>query len=264
MLSVLLLFGCVQEEQPEENEMEQKLQELEEKVGDIEESVDELEEKVDVIEERVDEMENIEPVEAEEEQEEGFAYFSVTVQNVHDTQTLSPGVFVIHKPTASINYFGKTIPPELEPLVEYGNNTEFAEYIEGIEGVEAVYTIDEPIAPGESKTFTIKATTWKPRESYFSGIMMLVATNDGYALADNIALFTVGNGPRTSTTLANNYDAGTEENSPAGSGFDGGQPDPNRGEENIDNGTPTKPQRPVTNHPQISKTVMKVIVTPLN
>ncbi|MBN1170219.1 spondin domain-containing protein [Candidatus Micrarchaeota archaeon] len=264
LLSVLLVFGCVSEEPQQTNEMDEKLMELEQHIEDVEDSVEELKEKIGALEEKINEMENGEIAEAEEEKQEGFAYFSVTVQNVHDSQALSPGVFVIHKPAASINYFGKTIPEELRPLAEYGNHTVFSEYVKGLAGVEAVYTLDEPLAPGESRTFIIKSSTYRPRESYFSGIQMLAGTNDGYALASNIALFTVGNGPRASTTMAGNYDAGTEENSAPGSGFDGGQPDPDRGDENIGNGIPTIPQRPVTKHPQITNTVMKIIVVPVD
>ena len=246
--------------------MEERLGELEEKVSTVEGSVGDLEDKVEELQGQVEELQNGQQEEAappELVKEKGYAYYNVTVQNVHETYTLSPGVFIVHRPLTSIDYIGKTIPPELEPLVEYGNITEFRGYVEELEGVLGVYTVDKPLGPGENATFIIKASTYKPRETYFSGIQMIVETNDGFALANNIALFNVGNGPRSSTTSASNYDAGTEENSAVGSGFEGGQPDPSRGDENIDNGTPTDPYRPVTNNPQISKTVMKVTITAL-
>jgi len=63
----------------------------------------------------------------------------------------------------------------------------------------------------------------------------------------------------SSTTDAKNYDAGTEENAALGSGFEGGQPDPSRGEENIENGVPT--EEPVSMHPQLNETVMQVVIT---
>ncbi|MBU0527353.1 spondin domain-containing protein [Candidatus Micrarchaeota archaeon] len=261
----ILLFGCTQT--PESSEVDDKLEELEQKLESIEDNIEELEDKVEVLEEVVEEIQTTEPVaEVQEESEEvsdDVVQFKVTIQNVHSSYTLSPGVFVAHKPPASINYVGKVIPSELESLVEYGNNTEFYKYVSELDGVVAAYSIDEPIGPGESFSFKIAVPKDKPRETYFSGLQMIVETNDGFALVNNIALFTSGNGAKNSTTSAQNYDAGTEENSLVGSGFEGGQPDSSKGSENIDNGTPTSPYRPVSPHPQIPKTVMKVIVTPV-
>jgi hypothetical protein len=204
-----------------------------------------------------------EPVTVVEEAEDKTLYtFEVKIQNVHDTMTLFPGVFVAHKPPFSLDYIEKKVPYELIPLVEYGNTTEFYDYVRSQDGVVAAYQIDSPLAPGESTTFTLKVPRDKPRETYLSGIMMLAQTNDGYASVTNVALFTSGNGAKNSTTNAQNYDAGVEENSAVGSGFAGGQPDPEKGSENVDNGIQTTPQRPVTPNPQVSKTVMKVTVTP--
>ena len=264
-LVFVLLFGCTQTS--EGDEVNGKIEELEQKLDSIEDDVKELEDKVDELEEEVEEMQVAEPeVEVQEEVEapaDDVVQFKVTVQNVHSTYTLSPGVFVAHKPPASISYVGKLAPSELEPLVEYGNATEFYKYVSELEGVVATYSLDEPLGPGESTSFNIAVPRDKPRETYFSGLQMIVETNDGFALVDNIALFTSGNGAKNSTTNAQNYDAGTEENEPASSGFEGGQPDPSKGSENIDNGTPTSPQRPVSHHPQVPKTVMKVIVNPI-
>jgi len=241
LLSVLLLLGCAQPQQ--EAVIEDKMEELEEKIGEIEESVDVLEEKVEELEEKVEVLENGQLEEAEEEAEEkekGYAYYTVTVQNAHSNKSLSPGVFVVHRPLVSINYLGKSIPEKLKPLVEDGNHTPFKEYVEGLDGALSVYTIDKSLGPGENASFRIKASTYMPRETYFSGLQKIEGTTDGFALANNIALFTVGNGPKSSTTSASNYDAGTKEN----------------------DDTATSPQRPVISHTEISKTVMKVIVTP--
>jgi hypothetical protein len=264
ILSLILLLGCTAQ-QEETNGMEEKLGEIEEKVETIEEDVEQLEEKLEELEGEIEELKNgVVEVEEEEisEPAKGTTRFLVTVQNVHDSQNLSPGVFVVHKPPASINYFGKLAPPELEPLVEYGNHTEFKEYVEGLDDVLAVYTIDEPILPGENKSFIMDVSTYMPRESYLSGIQMATGSNDGYAMVSNIALFSVGNGPKSSTTNAQNYDAGTEQNKQLLSGFEGGQPDPSQGSENVDNGIPTDPQQPVIIHTQLTKTIMKVTVVP--
>src|SRR4030095_11512119 len=53
--------------------------------------------------------------------------FNVTVQNMHDSYSLSPGVFIVHKKLTSFNYFGKPSPAALEPLAEYGDTLPFAE-----------------------------------------------------------------------------------------------------------------------------------------
>jgi hypothetical protein len=188
--------------------------------------------------------------------------FNVTVENVHKSYTLSPGVFVVYKPPASINYLGKLIPPELEPLAEYGNPAPFAAYAENLIGVSSVHVITKPLAPGEKATFTVEVSKDRPRDTQLSGVMMVVQTNDGIALADAITLFTTNDVPLSSATNAQNYDAGTEENEWPGSGFSGGQPDPSKGEENIDNGDPSVPQRPMILHPQIPETAMKVTVVP--
>jgi hypothetical protein len=264
-LAFLLLLGCVQEP-AEEPTMEERLEALEERVVDVEERVEVVEECVEELEEEVEGLE----AEINESREEevvapppkGTVRFLVTVENVHGTQTLSPGIFMVHRPLVSFNFVGRMAPAELEPLAEYGNPLPFKDYVDGNLDVVAVYTIDDPLPPGEKKTFTMDISTYRPRENYLSGIMMATGSNDGFVLASNIALFDPGNGPKGSTTNALNYDAGTEENSALLSGFEGGQPDPTMGEENIANGVATVPPRPVTFHTQLTSTIMKVTVTP--
>ena len=265
LVLMIMLSGCTQqaEQSPETasklDELENKLEQLEDKVEVIEDNVEELGENVEEI---MNGENGTETTIAQAEDDEEIYSFVVTIENVHSTMTLSPGVFVAHKPPFSIDYINKKVPSEFEPLAEYGNNTPFYDYIDSQAGVVSRYLINAPLAPGESTSFTLTVPRDRPRETYLSGAMMLVQTNDGYAAVNNIALFTSGNGPKNSTTNALNYDAGTEENSAVGSGFGGGQPDPEKGSENIDNGTPSNPQRPVTPHPQVSKPVMKVTVTP--
>lgn len=266
MLSLLLLAGCLSQTADSDG-LEERLQELEGKVDHLEECMEDVEDKVETLEDKVESMENLTNVtlqaqEAVAPPPKGTTRFLVTVKNVHDTQTLSPGVFIVHKPPYSINYINKLAPPEFEPLAEYGNYTPFAAYVNKSSDVLGVHILDEPLAPGEEASFTMDVSTYMPRESYLSGIMMAMGSNDGFALAHNIALFNPGNGPKGSTTDAQNYDAGTEQNSPLISGFAGGQPDPSKGSENIDNGTPTSPQQPVIPHPQLVKTIMKVVVIP--
>jgi hypothetical protein len=262
LLVFLLISGCAQDSQV--TELEEKMQELEEKIESIEESVVEVEERVETLEYEMESLNNISNESKDDDETslppKGTVRFQVTIENVHDSQTLSPGVFIVHKPPYSINYIAKLAPAELEPLAEYGDNTAFRDFVNESSDVLNIYAIDEPILPGESVTFTLDVSTYMPRESYLSGIQMAVGSNDGFALAHNIALFDPGNGPKASITDALNFDAGTEENSVLLSGFEGGQPDASRGAENIDNGVSTS--LPVTPHTQLTDTIMRVTVTP--
>jgi hypothetical protein len=195
---------------------------------------------------------------SEEDMEEATEYtFEVFVENVHDSQPLSPGVFVVHTENLSLNFTGQLAPSALEPLAEYGSYEAFAEYVGGLDGLVQMYTIDAPILPGENASFAVVVQT-SELPLYLSGIQMAVGTNDGYALLDSVELVDKEGVVLSPTAEAKNYDAGTEENQPLGSGFDGGQPDPTRGEENIDNGVST--EEVVSLHPQLTETVMFVSV----
>ncbi|HII07396.1 MAG TPA: hypothetical protein HA349_08840 [Methanotrichaceae archaeon] len=203
--------------------------------------------------------EELEMDDDEDGAQEGMEYaFEVMIMNVHDSQPLSPGVFVVHTADLSLNFEGEIAPPALESLAEYGSNADFADYVEGLDGAIKVYTVDAPILPGMNASMPMDFQTSK-MPLYLSGVMMDVGTNDGYALLDAVELVDEDGMELSSTTDAENYDAGTEENQLLGSGFEGGQPDPSRGEENIENGVPTEEM--VMVHPELSETVMEVVVT---
>ncbi len=178
--------------------------------------------------------------------------------NVPDMQPLSPGVFVVHTGDLSLNFEGEMAPPGLEPLAEYGSTEAFADYVAGLDGAVKVYTVDAPILPGMNASMSIEVDATE-MPLYLSGAMMDVATNDGFALLDAVMIVDENGMALSSITDAKNYDAGTEDNSDLGSGFEGGQPDPTRGEENIENGVPT--EEPVSMHPQLNETVMQVVIT---
>lgn len=181
--------------------------------------------------------------------------YDVTVTNTSATQPLSPGVYVVHEGEFSLDFEGEMAPGPLEPLAEYGNPGAFAKYVEGMDGVEMVVAIADPILPGESFSFVVNAELDVNEPVYLSGIQMAVASNDGYALLDSLLL----DGTERAETTSN-FDAGTEENSFPGSGFAGGQPDPARGEENVENGTPT--DEVVKAHDQLTTSIMSVTVVP--
>jgi len=186
--------------------------------------------------------------------------FEITLNNLSDSQPLSPGVLVVHNDRFNLDYEGSLSPDELESLAEYGDNVAFLAYVEGARGVEQVINIDAPILPGGTRTFEVTVPS-EDGHLLVSVLGMLVATNDGLAVVASEPLFDEVKTARGFTALALNYDNGTEENEEPGSGFDGGQPDPTKGEENIENGTPTDPKAKVSLHEQITDTVLEVVVT---
>ena len=182
----------------------------------------------------------------------------VTIINTSDDQPLAPGVYVIHQGSFSLNYDGQQSPASFESMAEVGSANALKEFIEGQAGVLAVYVNEAPIGPGGSERIEMMAP---PKQGiYLSGVQMAVGSNDGYALIDRVQLFDESGSALEGEHQADNYDNGTEENSDLGSGFDGGQPDPSRGEENLDNGTATEPQANVTRHPQLTQTIMEVSI----
>jgi hypothetical protein len=189
-----------------------------------------------------------------EMQDEKMVYeYNVRLDNVSEDQPLSPGVYVVHTDEANLNFAGSVAPAPLEPLAEYGSHQAFAEFVAEVPGVLQVVTVDDPIVPGSSAEFVVAG---EGEDLYLSGIQMAVASNDGYTLIDALAL----NGEGDAAAAAN-YDAGTEENSELGSGFEGGQPDPEQGEANIDNGTATDPHEPVARHDQLTETLLQIQTT---
>ena len=126
----------------------------------------------------------------------------------------------------------------------------------------AIQVIGQPTLPGEEFTFSLDVTGEHAQTAKLSCIRMGVATNDLVAVVNNMRLFDNQGEPVESTKEALNWDTGFEENSALGSGFDGGQPDPSRGGDNVENGTETDPQEAVKQHPQLSETIMQVGVTP--
>ena len=176
---------------------------------------------------------------------------TLSLKNVSTDQPLSPGVIVVHTDEASLNFEGQTAPAQLEPLAEVGAAADFAAFAEEQSGVLSVTKTSAAIAPGETATVTISA----PQQgAYLSVVMMAVGSNDGFVLIDK-ADITPG-----TTVQAANYDAGTEENGRLGGGFAAGQPDPEKGDENIDNGDATDPQAPVARHEQLESTLLSVTI----
>ncbi|HSB46401.1 MAG TPA: spondin domain-containing protein [Candidatus Bilamarchaeum sp.] len=260
LLVLMILFaGCAQQQPPAENvSTEQKMQQFQDKIRDLENKYQDLEQKLEYLEQKVDGQNATKPLPAEPKSDS--VKFNVTIQNVGKTYSLSPEVVIVHKKLGSLNYLGKTIPPSLEPLAEYGDPLPYSEYIADQENVVGVYLPNKMLAPNESISMIIEVPKDRPRETQLSVMAMIWQSNDGFALADAITLFIENDVPVASLTNAQNYDAGTEENSLPGSGYAGGQPE--AGKDNIGNGKPTVPQRPVILHPQFPETLMRVTVAP--
>ena len=118
--------------------------------------------------------------------------------------------------------------PGLELLAEVGDPSALIGALNG-------QLIGE-IPPGGSATIELVIEN----EVYLSTASMLVATNDSFVGLNSVILWNEDHSPIESQTIElNAYDAGTEANTELGSGFDGGQPDPSRGAENLDNGEAT-------------------------
>lgn len=189
-----------------------------------------------------------------EEMATGAGEYTVTIKNVSESQPLSPAVVVVHSDSTSVNFEGILSPKELEPLAEYGDNSGFVALLNTVDGVEKVMTLEGPVLPGEMAIVELDVE----RDGLLLSIVsMAVGSNDGVVLLDAVAL-----DGTESTNEASNYDNGTEENEDLLSGFDGGQPDPERGAENVENGTATDPQEEFTAHDQLTDTIMEVMVTP--
>ena len=155
---------------------------------------------------------------------------------------ISPGVLVVHRNNHLMNYIGTQAPPEYEPLAEIGNPEPLMESLRYDENVYKVYPVDH-IEPGQSVRVNINETYLDAKVSYMA---MIVQTNDGVVWVNHSPLYNSDGQQQTNRYWAEIIDMGTEQNSPIGSGFEGGQPDPARGEENIENGTPT--EEPVNHH----------------
>lgn len=167
----------------------------------------------------------------EETKEEEMTKKTVKVSNLSD-YTLSPGVLVVHTDAVSLIPEDMMATAEWEPLAEWGDPTDLAAMLEEVEGVSAVYTTDA-MPTGEMGSWMLEMG----EDQHLSFAAMVVESNDSLAVVTDVP-FTEGE-----MAMGMVYDAGTEENSDLGTGFDGGQPDSEKtAEENMNNGTATDPQ----------------------
>ena len=168
--------------------------------------------------------------------------FRVTITNMTDPPTpISPGALVGHCEDGAFWSKGSSASAELELIAEVGNPgaavaVEEEETAMGVTFLQERHTIGE-VGPGESTSVDVVFEFG----CKLSSAHMLVHSNDTFVGANSVGIWD----PDTNLPLENvsveltAHDAGTEENSEIASGFDGGQPDPSRGAENLENGVAT-------------------------
>ena len=166
--------------------------------------------------------------------------FRITITNTTSpAMPISPGIILPHIDEGVLWVSGGTSGPALELLAEVGDPSALIGALNG--------QLIGDIAPGGSASIEIVIED----EVYLSTASMLVATNDSFVGLNSVILWNEDHSPIESQTFElNAYDAGTEANTELGSGFDGGQPDPSRGAENLDNGEATS--EPIARSDQFS------------
>ena len=159
---------------------------------------------------------------------------TVRLANVSD-YTISPGVLVIHNRSFSMNFLGDYIPDEYELLSEVGDPSVVLTSLRDLPGVYDVLEVSL-LESGVDQTFNFFV---KNSDALVSYMAMIVQTNDGVVWLNSFPLYDENEEQQWGNIFAEVLDMGTEQNSPIGSGFAGGQPDPSRGVKNVDNGVST-------------------------
>ncbi|MCZ6546324.1 MAG: spondin domain-containing protein [Chloroflexi bacterium] len=155
--------------------------------------------------------------------------FRVTITNASDPEMIiTPGAYLVHQEAAEFWTDGGDANVALERIAEIG--------VPDAAVADLGATALDPIpASGDSITFEFDATPG----SLFSFAQMLIATNDTFVGLDSVALWDGAGSPITTSFDLLAWDAGTEENADLFAGYEAGQPDPPRGEANLDNGVAT-------------------------
>ncbi|PZC42233.1 MAG: Spondin N [Chloroflexi bacterium] len=160
---------------------------------------------------------------------QGTVTFRATITNTTNPEMIiTPGAYLVHSADGAFWSMGSPAGVGLERIAEIGNPAA------AVDGLGAVALGAAP-ASGATVTFEFSAT---PGDK-LSFAQMLIASNDGFIGLDSMPLWDGGGNPVSTTVSLNAYDAGTEANTDLFSGFDGGQPDPARGADNVENGTAT-------------------------
>ena len=180
---------------------------------------------------------------------------TIKLINVDEQQSLSGGLIIIHEADVSFNYLNRIAPNYLESLAEYGSPDDFIKVAKSNPKVIRVIKIDDIISPNEIKNITFRIRGEKDLK--ISIFQMAMQSNDGFVFVDSRDLI-IDKKLIKRTHQALNLDAGTEKNFLLGGGFNVGQPDLNRGSDNIDNGIETNEL--VNIHTQLNDVILEVSV----
>ena len=161
-------------------------------------------------------------------------------------------LYVIHEEDFSLDYEGKKSDKELEYLAEIGKNGPFVKKLEANKKVLFVDTTTSHVKNGEMAKIDLPTFLYSEKPLKISILSMVAESNDGYAFIE-LPLNDLG---MKDVFI---YDAGTENNSPLDSGFEGGQPSI-RGGLHLDHGVATIPLDYVKRHPQLTEAYMSVIL----
>ena len=154
---------------------------------------------------------------------------------------LSAGLALVHHDRDALWAPGLPASAAVELLAETGDPASLSNQTESSYAIPA-------IAPGARARFSFNNDAGEG--VYLSTINKLMDSNDSFVGVSDVRLFTDRNEPVLETFDLLAWDAGTEENEPLGGGFEAGQPDPARGADNVDNGTPTEGGLITENNPQ--------------
>ena len=170
--------------------------------------------------------------------------FKVTITNMTDPPSpISPGVLVGHCTDGVLWAADGHASAALEAIAEVGDPSAAlaADDEDSMMGSDDNFVQERheigAVEPGESVSVEVQFENG----CKLSSAHMIVSSNDTFVGAQSVGMWD----PDTHLPLDRverdlmAYDAGTEENTEPGSGFEGGQPDPAHGADNVDNGTPT-------------------------
>ena len=179
---------------------------------------------------------------------------AVTLKITNDSEyNLSHGVLLFgYDGVKPFDLVGKTAPMAYETLAEVGDPKSVIEYLSTSEQQLVILIQTNPIEPGGAMEIPMQLEDFSSEEGPLSVsfMAMIIESNDAVVAISEVPIYENGKFLTSRNHTIKILDMGTEENSPPGSGFAGGQPDPVRGEANIDNGTPT--DNPVSLHPELA------------
>jgi hypothetical protein len=153
---------------------------------------------------------------AQEDDEDGARRYRVTVTNLTPYQPLTPPAVAAHRASVEVFSVGEPANEAVQQLAENGNLDPLLELAESTNAVRGAAVADGPVVPKDDPGDTglpyyraVEVAADASADS-LTFLSMLVATNDGFAGLDTVALPSHVN--QSYTYYAQGYDAGTETN----------------------------------------------------